>query len=150
MGLHSGSRLPDWPDEGTDSSLRDIEEEYVSTPALSQVRAIMGGLGTGKIASPIVLTPTGGASPMGSLPGQGLASKGPWMDLDKFLEDAGSEEEEESEEDEAESTEEESDSASSSRPRNLDGANAHVGDSHHQGTDSEGDEESNESDGGEG
>lgn len=102
MGLESNRRLPDWSEDGTDSSLRDAEDEYPSGPATSQagIRAIAGGLGAVKSATPIVLTPTGGSSPMGSYSGQHtLASKGPWMDLDKFYDDANSDDQDNSNDD---------------------------------------------------
>lgn len=116
MGLESNRRLPDWSEDGTDSSLRDAEDEYSSGPATSQagIKAIAGGLGAGKSGTPIVLTPTGGSSPMGSYSGQhNLASKGPWMDLDKFYEDANSDDQDDGNEveddDEVEDTESEID-----------------------------------------
>lgn len=117
MGLDSGARLPEWPDEGTDSSLRDVEEEYPSVPvSIFGVRlssAAMGsasGFGSSHISSrsvtPVVLTPTGVSPNMN----QNIASgKGAWTDLDKFYEDAkseeSSEEDEDGDEDEAEEAE---------------------------------------------
>lgn len=111
-GLESGLRLPDWPDEGTDSSLRDVEEEYpnvpISMPGLRATNIGAGsasGFGSSHMSSssvtPVVLTPTGTSPNLN----QGTTSgKGAWTDLDKFYEES---EEESSEEEEEESEEEE-------------------------------------------
>ncbi|KAI5121230.1 hypothetical protein M0805_007237 [Coniferiporia weirii] len=114
MGLGTNPRLPDWPEEGTDASLRDAEEEYPSVPitapgsrGLSGMAGSTSGFGSSQlssnVATPVVLTPTG-VSP--SAPGT-PSGKGPWIDLDKFYEDAGDSEEEEGEEGEEEEDEDE-------------------------------------------
>lgn len=112
VGLDSNLRLPDWSEEGTDSSLRDSQEEYATVPAtnLTSQRTFSGATGAGgfgssqissKSASPVVLTPTGRESP--GIQG-GASGKGQWKNLDEFLE-SDSEDEEDSEEDNGESEE---------------------------------------------
>lgn len=112
--------LPDWPESGVESSLRDTEEETApAAPApAAQVLAIAGGQrskGSG-VVTPVVLTPSGGSSPVGSQMrggGSNSNSKGAWMDLDKFYADTeesegeGDGEEEEEEEEESEESGEE-------------------------------------------
>ena len=85
-------RLPEWCDEGTDSSLRDTEEDQPASREVS-VRAISSGSGIrgpGK-ASPVILTPARGPSPVGSLGGKGVQ----WRDLDEFYAENSEHEEEE-------------------------------------------------------
>lgn len=89
--------LPDWLEEGAESSLRDSEDDAVPQASLgSGPRAISSA--TSNMNSPVVLTPTGGSSPAGlAQPG---GSKAKWQDLDKFY--ADEEEESESEEESSE------------------------------------------------
>ncbi|KAI0636195.1 adaptin N terminal region-domain-containing protein [Trametes polyzona] len=90
--------LPDWLEEGTDSSLRDSDADMPQPPvAISQSSARSIG-GPSSRASPVILTPAGGVSPSGSISRQD-SGKAAYMDLDKFYEDA--EETEESEESES-------------------------------------------------
>ncbi|EJD06497.1 uncharacterized protein FOMMEDRAFT_131430 [Fomitiporia mediterranea MF3/22] len=112
-GLDSSLRLPDWPEEGTDSSLRDSPEEIPSVPvtniagqqqrSIAEITGTMGGFGpshaTLKVGSPVVLTPTGRASP--SLQG-GTGGAGLWKNLDEFYEESDDETEDEDEESEYE------------------------------------------------
>ncbi|KAG6900585.1 hypothetical protein C0993_008303 [Termitomyces sp. T159_Od127] len=101
--------LPDWLENGVESSLRDADEpEPLPIPvALSsaQQHAQMRTKGV----LPIVLTPTASSSPVGSQPNNESSSKGLFKDLDKFYEDTESadEEEEDGEEDGEEDEEEE-------------------------------------------
>ncbi|KAI0833718.1 adaptin N terminal region-domain-containing protein [Trametes gibbosa] len=113
--------LPDWLEEGISPSLRDSDADAAAAPhppahvsqllhsqpsaATSSARSIAGGgsLSSSR-ASPVVLTPTGGMSPSGSISRQDGA-KAAYMDLDKFYED----EEEESEESDSGEEEEEDD-----------------------------------------
>ncbi|KAG9045037.1 AP-3 complex subunit beta [Tulasnella sp. UAMH 9824] len=107
-------QLPDWPDEGTDSSLRDTQDD-TPAPFYHQPSLKLQGFGAEAIgnrsrpastlATPVVLTP-GDTSPASSVPKPGFA-KPHYMDLDKFFasdeeEESGSEEEEADEELEAE------------------------------------------------
>lgn len=93
------SILPDWLEQGIDSSLRDTEDD-VPTPASHVVTSIQSGVPRSIVASnrntPIVLTPTG-PSPAGSYVRQ-EGAKGPWMDLDQFYADTNADEEQEEEE----------------------------------------------------
>lgn len=102
MGLDSSRRLPEWPEEGTDSSLRDAEEEYPSIPITAQgvSRGTSGTTSSANLTSSVVLAPTSGSS----TPNASSNSKLPWTDLDKFYED-----EESSDEDEEDSDDEEED-----------------------------------------
>ncbi|KAH8117745.1 adaptin N terminal region-domain-containing protein [Phellopilus nigrolimitatus] len=96
----------EWLEEGTESSLRDTEDEYPTLRVTAQaaqrnLSAVAGGienLGPSHVISsstPVALTSSGRASP-GT---QGKPkNKGPWMDLDKFYEDSESEDDEEDEE----------------------------------------------------
>ncbi len=103
MSLASSRRLPDWPDEGTDSSLRDAEEEYPTAPITSIASRTVGFGSSPKFASPASRTPVGGPSPQGSFninrDGDSNTAKSTWKDLDKFYED-GEEEEDEDESEE--------------------------------------------------
>jgi len=88
--------FPEWPDEGTDSSFRDTEDDNPVAPFYTQpVNKFIGivsqprGTTPSSIPSPIILTP-GGPSPAGSVPKPGLAasaasSKPQFMDLDAFF-----------------------------------------------------------------
>lgn len=106
MSLGSSRRLPDWPDEGTDSSLRDAEEEYPAAPVTSITSRTAVGFGSSsKFSSPASRTPVGGPSPQGSFynnskGGDANTPKSTWKDLDKFYEDRDEEESEEEEESE--------------------------------------------------
>ena len=113
MGLDSDARLPDWCDEGTDSSLRDVEEEYPAVPiTMSGIRSpnvavsSASGFGSSNVSSgttpPVVLTPMGVSPKLD----QGVSNKiGAWTDLDKFYEDTESEESSDGEEEGEESEE---------------------------------------------
>ncbi|EIW57778.1 uncharacterized protein TRAVEDRAFT_169778 [Trametes versicolor FP-101664 SS1] len=107
--------LPDWLEEGIDSSLRDTEADMPQAPVyVSQSSSAARSIGPSSRASPVVLTPTGGVSPAGSItrPDGGKAA---YMDLDKFYEDAEEEDEsEESDSDEEDGEEGEEDTASGS------------------------------------
>lgn len=104
-GLESSMRLPDWPEEGTDSSLRDSQEEYPSVPASSIAGQRSATDAPARTASPVVLTPTGRESP--GLQGGG-SRLGQWKSLDEFYDESDSDEEEEDEDgDEDEETEDE-------------------------------------------
>ena len=109
------SYLPDWLEEGIESSLRDSEDDAPPVPiavqsissaqsiSSSSPRAIASSSRNGN--TPVVLTPTG-PSPSGSYTRQN--GKGNWTDLDTFYADAGNEEEvEETEEEESEEEEDE-------------------------------------------
>ncbi|KDQ14349.1 hypothetical protein BOTBODRAFT_132529 [Botryobasidium botryosum FD-172 SS1] len=118
-GIYGDRALPEWPDEGTDPSLRETEDDHPPAPGYAQGASsrIMQGFGSSNMPSsshppsPIVLTPTGprGASPAGSMPRQASApvNKTPWKDLDSFY--AESEESSEEEEEDEEEGEEEVD-----------------------------------------
>lgn len=107
--MASDAVLPDWLEEGTESTLRDTEDDRpVSVmPAVPVAPAAKGRLA----GTPVVLTP----SPAGSLGAGGnggaAAGKTPWMDLDKFYEDTEEVEESESEEEEEEGDSEDEDEA---------------------------------------
>jgi AP-3 complex subunit beta len=90
--------LPDWLEEGTESSLRDTEDDNPlhAPPAYLSAQRLRG---TSRLSSPVVLTPVEGTSPSNaSVMRSGIGSKVPWTDLDKFYED-GDDTEEESGED---------------------------------------------------
>ncbi|KAG6901132.1 hypothetical protein C0995_016713 [Termitomyces sp. Mi166 len=93
--------LPDWLENGVESSLRDVDEPMPlpATVALSSVQQQQQSRTKG--VPPIILTPTGGSSPVGSQLKNG-ASKGLFKDLDKFYEDTESAEEDDGEEDDGE------------------------------------------------
>ncbi|KAG8929188.1 AP-3 complex subunit beta [Tulasnella sp. 417] len=113
--------LPDWPDEGTDSSLRDTQDE-TPAPFYSQPSLKLQGFGGDTIGNlsrpgstlttPVVLTP-GDSSPSSSVPKPGLA-KPHYMDLDKFF--ASDDEEESGEEEE---TDEELEAEAQPKPANV-------------------------------
>ena len=110
------SYLPDWLEEGIESSLRDSEDDAPPVPiavqsissaqsiSSSSPRAIASSSRNGN--TPVVLTPTG-PSPSGSYTRQN--GKGNWTDLDTFYADAGNEEEVEEEEESEEEEDEEED-----------------------------------------
>jgi len=100
MGLYSNRRLPDWPEEGTESSLRDADEEYPTAPLTSQAaRRIMGG-GTGSSFStaPDVLLSAASSSITSDTSRTDSTIKNSWKDLDEFYASEGEDVEEESEE----------------------------------------------------
>lgn len=135
------SVLPDWLENGVESSLRDSEEDVLpSFPApLALSSAQVRTTGT---PLPVVLTPMG-ASPGGSGTPSG-GSKGVWTDLDSFYADAQAVEGNESEE--SEESEEESESDASNHNDNEQAraeGDSDEGPSHSQ-SESEGDEESGE------
>lgn len=107
--MASDTFLPDWFEQGVESSLRDAEEDLPPAPmSLSSMQT--AGLAPRSIASsnrgtPVVLTPTG-PSPSGSYVRQ-ESGKSPWANLDKFYDETGGDEEEEGEESEEESEEDE-------------------------------------------
>lgn len=105
------SYLPDWLEEGIDSSLRDTEADMPRTPVSANVTQISSArsIGSSARATPVVLTPTG-ISPSGSVVRQ-EGTKAAYMDLDRFYEDA---EETEESEDSASEDEEESEGDSES------------------------------------
>ncbi len=106
--MRNDTIIPDWLEEGVESSLRDTEEDMPQAPAY--IQSIQSSVprsisSTSNRASPVILTPSG-PSPAGSYVRQ-ETGKAPWKDLDKFYEDTN-EEEEESETDEDEDEDEES------------------------------------------
>lgn len=95
--MRGDRHLPYWLEEGTNSALRDTEEDIpvISFTAMSSAQA-QRSLGPSHVGSPVVLTPIEGTSPAG--PGiRGGGGKGPWTDLDKFYEDEDDEESEDEE-----------------------------------------------------
>ena len=98
--------LPDWLEEGISSSLRDTEADVPAKPVYTaQSSAARSIASTSSKAGPVVLTPTGGVSPAGSVTRQ--ETKAAYTDLDKFYEDTEDvEETEESESEESEDDEE--------------------------------------------
>jgi len=73
--------LPEWMEQGTESSLRDTEDD-IQPPGLVQMTAPRSIASTSHGPTPITLTPTGGDSP--AVPGN---SPAPWTDLDRFYAD---------------------------------------------------------------
>lgn len=108
--------LPDWLEQGVESSLRDTEEDAPAAPlSLSSAQtSVPRSIASSNRATPIVLTPTG-PSPAGSY-SRPESGKAPWTDLDSFYADTNEEEEEEeeSEEETDEGEEEEEDGEESS------------------------------------
>ena len=106
--------LPDWLENGVESSLRDTEEEAVPPqPAMPIAPSSAQQLSKG-VASPMALTPRGGSPAGSNVKNEG--SKGPWTDLDKFyadteeVEEDEDQEEDDDEEDESEEEEDEDES----------------------------------------
>lgn len=93
--------LPDWLEQGVESSLRDAPED--APPAPTSIASSASVSFTPSRASPVILTPTG-PSPSGSYVRQD-SGKAPWTDLDRFYEDSNEEEEAEEAESEDESEE---------------------------------------------
>ncbi|THH26301.1 hypothetical protein EUX98_g7887 [Antrodiella citrinella] len=98
--------LPDWLENGIDSSLRDSADDAAPQPmaavtSLSSV-AVPRSIASSSRNTPVVLTPTG-PSPAGSFSGgQEATNKVGWTDLDKFYEEGSEDEEEEDDDDEEE------------------------------------------------
>jgi len=105
MGLTS--YLPDWLEDGIESSLRDTPDDG-STPEYPQATSHSSAprIATSMRATPVILTPTGTSSPVLQ-----NDSKGAFADLDSFYNDTQDvepeTESEESEEDESSEGEEE-------------------------------------------
>lgn len=78
MALVQG--LPEWLEQGTESSLRDTEDD-VQPPGPAQATMSRSIASTSRGPTPIILTPTGGHSPATG------TSPAPWTDLDKFYAD---------------------------------------------------------------
>ncbi|KZP00657.1 hypothetical protein CALVIDRAFT_533665 [Calocera viscosa TUFC12733] len=111
--------LPEWPEEGTDSSLRETEEDRPMAQYAQATVKSMTGFGSGSMAAvptPITLTPAGGSSPAGSAPHERRAE---FTDLDKFYASESSEEEEDEddEEEEEEETEEDEEVPQAPKPQ---------------------------------
>lgn len=113
-------RLPDWPDEGTDPSLRDSELEHPSAPVPTSFGAQRGsGMSlppsTNQDMMSALGTPVGTPPVHGTIVAGATGGKGAWMDLDSFYaenEEEGSEEEDEDESDSEEEEETEEDEGS--------------------------------------
>lgn len=73
--------LPEWLEQGTESSLRDSEDD-TQPSGLPQVTPLRSIASTSHGPTPIVLTPTRGHSP--AVTGN---SQAPWTDLDQFYAD---------------------------------------------------------------
>lgn len=73
--------LPEWLEQGTESSLRDTEDD-IQPSGIVQVAALRSIASTSHGPTPIVLTPTGGHSP--ATTGN---SPVPWTNLDQFYAD---------------------------------------------------------------
>ncbi|KAH9930143.1 adaptin N terminal region-domain-containing protein [Fomitopsis serialis] len=99
------SHLPDWLEEGTESSLRDSEEDMPTAPVITQISSQASvARPISARATPVVLSASDSRASSFS---RQNGTKSNWADLDKFYEDANEEEEEtESEESEDESEEE--------------------------------------------
>jgi hypothetical protein len=79
--------LPDWLEGGVESSLRDTEDDNpVAAMPVNPMTMPSAQQRSKGLASPIILTPHSGSSPVGG----GLGNAGlkvPWTDLDKFYEE---------------------------------------------------------------
>lgn len=73
--------LPEWLEQGTESSLRDTEDD-MRPPGPAQVPAPRSIASTSRGPTPVILTPTGADSPVTT-----GSSPAPWTDLDKFYAD---------------------------------------------------------------
>ncbi|KAJ7219906.1 adaptin N terminal region-domain-containing protein [Mycena pura] len=100
--MHGDSLLPDWLERGVESSLRDTEDDMPAPPPPTNFSSAPLPQKARSLASPVVLTPSGG-SPSGG-------SKLQLTDLDKFYEE---EDQDESDGDEGEEQEETSTTESS-------------------------------------
>lgn len=117
--MSNDNYLPDWLEQGVESTLRDSEED--APPAPTFISSTPTSISfTSSRATPIVLTPTG-PSPAGSFVRQD-STKGPWTDLDKFYDDTNEEEEDdEEEEEESEEGEEEGEDDEEEEAHDSDG-----------------------------
>ncbi|KZS92350.1 hypothetical protein SISNIDRAFT_478931 [Sistotremastrum niveocremeum HHB9708] len=118
--------VPEWCDEPTDASLREVPD----TAPKAQIRSHFlspspSAIRSSNVPSPVVLTPTGGPSPVGSVHDRSAA----WRDLDKFYEDSDEEEEEDDDEDEEEEESEDEEDAGAIRPK---GAQVHKVEDHEE------------------
>lgn len=93
MNLAQG--LPEWLEQGTESSLRDTEDDIQPT-GVGQVTTSRSIVPTSRGPTPIVLTPVGGHSP--ATTGN---SPAPWTDLDQFYADVDEATESESDDDDS-------------------------------------------------
>lgn len=101
--------LPDWLEEGTETSLRDTEDDTPPPAVAAVFTSAQRSKGSSRLASPAILTPAEGSSPAGSTMRNNI-SKGPWTDLDKFYdEDDSGHEEDDSEDEESEGGDDEDD-----------------------------------------
>lgn len=107
--VRDGRHLPDWLEEGTNSALRDTEEDIpvLSFTALSSAQA-QHLFGSSHVGSPVVLTSIEDTSSLTDPEVRGDGGKGPWTDLDKFYEE-DSEDEESADEESADDSKEEQD-----------------------------------------
>ena len=74
--------LPEWLEQGTESSLRDTEDD-IRPPGLMQVPTPRSIASTSHGPTPVTLTPTGGHPPATT-----GSSPAPWTNLDQFYADA--------------------------------------------------------------
>lgn len=103
--MHGDSLLPDWLERGVESSLRDTEDDMPAPPPPTNFSSGPLSQKARSLASPVVLTPSGG-SPSGG-------SKLQLTDLDKFYEEGQDESDgDEGEEQENTSTTESSEDVS--------------------------------------
>ncbi|KZT56945.1 hypothetical protein CALCODRAFT_483572 [Calocera cornea HHB12733] len=142
--------LPDWPEEGTDTSLRETEEDRPMAQYAQATVKSMTGFGSGSmpaVPTPITLTPAGGSSPAGSAPHEARSN---WTDLDKFYASTSEEEEEDDEEEEEETEEEEKlPPAPKAQPVTAPATGAWGGPEYDEDEDEDEDEEEDEEDDGE-
>ncbi|TFK40175.1 adaptin N terminal region-domain-containing protein [Crucibulum laeve] len=96
--------LPDWLENGVESSLRDSEDDALPQPVAPTALSSAQQQYRGKSMTPVVLTPTGTSRPNSR--NESTSARGPWTDLDKFYEDAGDEDEDEDEEEESDESQE--------------------------------------------
>ncbi|THH13958.1 hypothetical protein EUX98_g9663 [Antrodiella citrinella] len=102
--------LPDWLENGIDSSLRDSADDAAPQPMAAvtslSAAAVPRSIASSSRNTPVVLTPTG-PSPAGSFSGrQEATNKVGWTDLDKFYEEGSEDEEDDDDNDEEEEEEE--------------------------------------------
>ncbi|KII84456.1 hypothetical protein PLICRDRAFT_168063 [Plicaturopsis crispa FD-325 SS-3] len=101
--MHGDNLLPDWLEQGIDTSLRENPQDVPPTPAAAPATISASHYRSSAAATPVVLTPIESGSP----------ATGPaWTDLDKFYEDKEEEEEEEEEEEDEEDDDDEEDEMS--------------------------------------
>lgn len=135
--------LPDWLEHGVESTLRDTEEPAApaglpAPVALSSAQQFVKGT-----APPIVLTPGGGSSPVGSQLKNG-GSKGAWLDLDKFYDEADKEEVEEGDDESEGESEEEGEEVEEGEPDNAKLDDSDDDDGEEEGDDDDSSEEAHE------